>query len=115
MFRLASRNKEMFTNAHITLMHCVFGSIDCLGTASTYSITGHAIAAMASTRRMSDANRRRIELMDQEIAENASIEALMAVCRESFGLAAKLMSEVKRGKFQKMDQTEVEPKACQQN
>ena len=53
--------------------------------------------------------------MDQEIAENASIEALMAICRESFGLAAKLMSEVKRGKFQKMDQTEVEAKACQQN
>lgn len=70
---------------------------------------------MASTRRISDANRRRIELMDQEIAETASIDELMAECKENFGLAAKLMSEVKRGKFKKIEHTEVEPKARQQN
>jgi hypothetical protein len=54
-------------------------------------------------RRVSDTQRRKIELADQELAESTSITDLMNECKNQFGLASKIMAEVKRGKFKKID------------
>jgi len=64
-----------------------------------------------AARRVSDTQRRRIELADQELAESSSIQSLMDECRSNFGLAAKVLTEIKRGKFQKIDASETMPKA----
>lgn len=60
-------------------------------------------------KKVSEAMRKKIELADQALAESHSIEQLMDECKENFGLAAKIMIEIKRGKFKKIEIEEIQP------
>ena len=63
--------------------------------------------ASGGNKRYSEATRRKIEIADQDLAEQTSISDLVDSCKATFGLASKIMLEIKRGKFQKIEGTQI--------
>ena len=61
-------------------------------------------------KRISDVMMKKIARADTEAAEQAALEELITICGQTFGLAAKILTEIRRKKFSKPEDMD-EPEA----